>query len=553
MAHLRAVTERTIGALDQHRTPLFDAMKKYAEDKVIPFHVPGHKQGNGLREFGEYFGENVLKTDVNGMDGLDYYNNPSDVILEAERLLAEAYGAEHAFFLVNGTTSGVQTMILAACPPGRELILPRNAHKSAVSGMILSGAVPVYMQPEFNEELGIAMGVSADTVKKAVEAHGTASALFLINPTYYGAATDIRTLTHIAHSAGMTVITDEAHGAHLHFHRDFPASAMDAGADMSAVSLHKTGGSMTQSSALFLGGGCDPKRVRQALGLLSTSSASYILMCSIDIARKQLAERGGEMLEEALRLVRAARREINGIDGLYAFGTELAGTAGCFAFDETKLGVYVRNLGYTGYELEAKLRKEYHVQIELSDMNNILAVVTLGDTEGNLRRLVDALGDIARRSVVRKAAKNTFIPAVPEVIETPRDAFYAKKKFVRLDNAAGEISGEMLMAYPPGIPVLGIGERITQETVDYIRLLKKEKCQLQGTSDPGVETIAVLSGAGKPYMMSMSPMIARHAPSKFVMVSRSCRNKTEHRIVTTGEQAIMSITMDAEPLLSAAK
>ncbi|WP_341444159.1 aminotransferase class I/II-fold pyridoxal phosphate-dependent enzyme [Sporobacter termitidis] len=482
--------------MDQSKTPLFDAVKKYAEDKVIPFHVPGHKQGNGLREYGAYFGQSVLKTDVNGMEGLDFYNNPSGVILESEQLLAEAYGAAHAFFLVNGTTAGVQAMVLSACKPGDELILPRNAHKSAVGGMILSGAVPVYVQPEYSEELGIAMSVTPGAVERAIRAHSGAAALLLLNPTYYGAAADIETLVQLAHSAGVAALADEAHGAHLPFHPGLPLSAMAAGADMSAVSLHKTAGALTQCSALLLSGGCDPARAGQALSLLSTASASYILMCSIDLARKQLALRGEEMLDETLRLVRLARRELAAVDGLRVFGRELIGTPGCFDFDETKLGVSVRDLGYTGYEVEEKLRKEYNIQIELSDMYNILAVVTLGDSAENLRRLVDALKDIARHPAARKSICNTIIPEIPDVAEAPREAFFGKKKAVRLEDAAGEIAGEMLMAYPPGIPVIGIGERITGETVAYIRLLKTEKCQLQGTADPAVDYIEVLAKSG---------------------------------------------------------
>lgn len=539
--------------MDQSRTPLFDAIRKYADDEVIPFHVPGHKQGNGLVEFAEYFGPTVLKTDVNGMDDLDYYNNPSGVILESERLLAECCGAAHALFLVNGTTSGVQSMILAACAPGKELILPRNAHKSTVGGMILSGAVPVYVQPEFHERLGIAMGVTPGAVGAAVRSHPRAAGVFLINPTYYGAAADLRTLVRMAHDHGMPVLVDEAHGAHLRFHPDFPVSAMDAGADMSAVSIHKTAGSLTQSSALFVGSGFDANRARQALNLLSTSSASYLLMISLELARKQLALRGEELLGEALRLARQAREEINSIEGLYAFGRELVGTPGCFDFDETKLGIFVRGLGYTGYEMETLLRREYGIQIELSDLCNILAVVTLGDTERHLTRLVDALKDIAGHSIIRKVNKNTILPMKPEVIAAPRDAFFCKKKTVRLERAVGEIAGEMLMAYPPGIPVLGIGERITRDTVDYIRILKAEKCQLQGTSDPAVESIRVLAGDKKHYTIKIKPTIARQPPRMLSSESLSCRKITEHRIVTTGEQAIISITMDAEPCFSAAK
>jgi arginine decarboxylase len=480
-------------ALDQNRTPLFDALKKYIDDSVVPFHVPGHKQGAGLPEFREYFGGSILKADVNGLDGLDYYNNPSDVILEAEELMAEAYGAESAFFLVNGTTSGVQAMILAACPPESKLILPRNAHKSSVSGLILSGAVPVYVQPEFHAELGIAMGVTAGSFGEAITREAQAGAVFLINPTYYGMSSDLKTIAALAHDKGLSVLVDEAHGAHLPFHKAFPLSAMAAGADMSAMSVHKTAGSLTQSSALLAGTIPDPKKIRQALNLLNTSSASYILLCSLDIARKQLALKGRELLETAVQLAREAREEINAIDGLYAFGRELIGAPGCFGFDETKLSIHVGRLGLSGYEVESQLRKKYNIQVELSDMRNVLAVVTLGDRGEHLKRLVAALKDIAGSCHIKKGHSDLAVPIVPELVVTPRQAFFGQKKRVRLDASTGEIAGEMIMAYPPGIPVLGIGERITDEIIDYITLLKSEKCQLQGASDPHNESIRVLA------------------------------------------------------------
>ncbi|MEG6572452.1 aminotransferase class I/II-fold pyridoxal phosphate-dependent enzyme [[Clostridium] cellulosi] len=478
--------------LDQNSTPLFDAVKKYVDDKVIPFHVPGHKQGAGLREFAAYIGDRILQMDANGMDDLDYANNPSGVILEAEKLMADAYGAGNAFFLVNGTTSGVQAMILEACKPGSKILIPRNAHKSTIGGIILSGAIPCYIQPQINKELGIAMGVTLSSVKEAIKKNPDAEALFLINPTYYGAASDLKALVRTAHANGIKVLVDEAHGAHMPFHEDFPLAAMEADADMSAVSLHKTAGSMTQSSALLTNKRIDSEHVRQVLNLTYTSSASYILMCSLDIARKQLATRGNEMLSKALRLARAAREEINKIEGLYAFGRELIGTPGCFDFDETKLGINVRKLGYTGYQMERKLREGYNIQVEMADLYNVLALVTLGDSESNLDALVSALKDIARKTYVREIKNNTIIPVNPDLIVPPREAFYSPKRSVGLDESVGEISGEMIMAYPPGIPVIGLGERITREIIDYIKILKSEKCQLQGASDPNVEYIKVI-------------------------------------------------------------
>ena len=479
--------------LDQKQTPLFDAVKRYVDAKVVPFHVPGHKQGRGLPEFAEYVGERVLRMDANGMEDLDYANNPTGVINEAEKLMAHAFGAQNAYFLVNGTTAGVQAMIMSACEPGDKIILPRNAHKSTIGGVILSGAMPVYIQPEIDDRLGIAMGVSVDDVKKAIKENPHAKALFIINPTYYGATSDLKSIVRIAHRHDMAVLVDEAHGAHMSFHDDFPLTAMEVGADMSAASIHKTSGSMTQSSVLLLRSNIiPPEKVKQVLNLTYTSSASYILMCSLDVARKQLATRGSDMLEETLGLARWAREEINRIDGLYACGRELVGTPGCSDFDETKLGINVRGLGYTGYQMESKLRREYNIQIELSDMNNILAIVSLGDRKEDLEALVNALKDIAAQVKPTEYRYTIPVPKNPKMIVSPRDAFYSPKKAVRLEESEGEIAGEMVMAYPPGIPVICMGERISKDIIDYIRILKEEKCQLQGTVDPYVHYIRVL-------------------------------------------------------------
>lgn len=478
---------------DQNATPLFDAVKNYIAEKVVPFHVPGHKQGRGLTELRDYVGERVLQMDVNGMNDLDYINNPAGVIQEAQKLLAYAFGAEEGFFLVNGTTAGVQAMIMSACEPGNEIIIPRNAHKSTIGGIILSGAMPVYVYPEINYDLGISMGVTLESVYRSIQQHPHAKAVFLLNPTYYGHTSDLKAIVRIAHAHNMAVLVDEAHGAHMSFHNTFPLTAMEAGADMSSASLHKTAGSLTQSSVLLMRGNMIHKdKVKQILNLTYTSSASYLLMCSLDIARKQLATKGVEILENTLGMVRKAREEINQIDGLYAFGKELIATPGCFDWDETKLGISVGSLGYTGYQMESILRSEYGIQIELSDLNNILAICSLGDQEQDYAVLVEALKDIASKGRVREAQVNTCVPAFADMIVSPRDAFYSQKKSIPLDQAAGEIAGEMIMAYPPGIPVICMGEKITRDIIDYIKILKRENCALQGPIDPYLDYIQVL-------------------------------------------------------------
>ncbi|HHU50917.1 MAG TPA: aminotransferase class I/II-fold pyridoxal phosphate-dependent enzyme [Firmicutes bacterium] len=478
---------------DQNRTPLFDAVKRYMESNVIPFHVPGHKHGQGIPEFREFLGETAFKMDLNGMEDLDFATNPTGAILEAEKLFAQAFGAEAAFFLVNGASSGVLNMILSACDPGDQIIIPRNAHKSTIGAIILSGAMPVYVQPEINEELGIATGVTVNRIKQAIKDYPHAKAVFVINPSYYGIAPDLKSIVRVAHYAQMAVLVDEAHGAHMSFHDDFPLTAMEVGADMSAISMHKTGGSLTQSAALLIRGGMiQPEAVKHVLNLTFTTSASYLLMTSLDVARKQLAVKGNKLLERTLSLVRWAREEINQIDGLYAFGRELVGAPGFYDFDETKLTVSVAQLGLTGYETESILRKEYNIQIELADLYNVLPYISIGDTEESVRLLIDAFKDLASKHAKTSRRRRIIIPKNPQIIVSPRDAFYSSKKVVPLEQAKGEIAGEMIMAYPPGIPVICMGERIDQDIIDYIKLLKSEKCELQGTVDPYVEYVRVL-------------------------------------------------------------
>ena len=479
---------------EQNRAPLFEALKDYHSRNVIPFDVPGHKHGVGLPELAGYVGKKVLEIDVNSMECLDNICNPIGVIKEAEELAARAYGAEKAFFLVNGTTSGVQAMIMAACRPGEKIILPRNAHKSAIAGMILSGAVPIYIQPEINEELGIAMGMTVESVLMTMEEHPDAKAVFVIHPTYYGAVSDLAAIVEAAHGYGMAVLADEAHGAHFNFHPNLPASAMELGADASASSTHKTGGSLTQSSLLLMRSGIlDPSYMKTTLNLTQTTSASYLLMTSIDVARKQLATRGKDILGRLLEIVRDAKAQLNEIDGLYAFGSELVGSPGVFDFDDTKLGVNVRELGLSGYDAEKLLRKEYNIQVELADMYNILAITAVGDTEESIGSLVAAIKDLAkhhRNGDVREITRGMLTN--PEIVVSPRDAYYSSKKPVKLEESIGCVSGESIMAYPPGIPLVTPGEMITREIVEYAKMLKAEKCMLQGTQDPYVDTILVL-------------------------------------------------------------
>ncbi|GAW92044.1 aminotransferase class I/II-fold pyridoxal phosphate-dependent enzyme [Calderihabitans maritimus] len=487
----------------QYRTPIFDAVKKYISDGVIPFHVPGHKQGKGLAELCEYVGENALAMDLTCMPDLDNICNPRGVIREAEDLAAEAYGADRAFFLVNGTTSGIQAMIMTVCQPGDKIIIPRNAHKSALGGLILSGAIPVYIEPELNEDFGISMGVTPEKVRRALETNPDVKALFVIHPNYYGTTSDLARLVEIAHDYEVPVIADEAHGAHFKFHPSLPQSAMEAGADLVASSTHKLAGSMTQSSILLVKEGLvSAQRVKAVLNLSQTTSPSYLLLSSLDVARKQMATRGRELLERTLEITCWIREQLSQIEGLQLLTEEIVGKPGCHDFDPTKITINVQGLGLSGYEMENILRQQYRIQVELSDLYNVIILTSIGDTWEKAKRLVNAFRDIAGKRSLKNVIKYCPpLPPLPEVAVSPREAFYSQTKMIPLYEAEGEISAEAIMAYPPGIPLICPGEIITREIIDYVNILKQEHADLQGTEDPEINQIKVL----KPGLALLKP------------------------------------------------
>ncbi|TDA67442.1 MAG: aminotransferase class I/II-fold pyridoxal phosphate-dependent enzyme [Clostridia bacterium] len=478
----------------QNKAPLFTAVKNYVAAGIVPFHVPGHKQGRGLPAFREYVGEATMAMDLTCLPYIDNLCNPSGVIKEAEALAAEAFGADHAFFLVNGTTSGIQAMILTVCQPGDKIIVPRNAHKSVLGGLIISGACPVYVNPEVNHEFGISMGITPEAVEWALQQHPDARAVLVIHPNYYGTTSDLAGIVRVSHSFGVPVLVDEAHGGHFGFHPDLPPSAMEVGADMVASSTHKLLGSLTQSSMLLLREGLiSPSRLKAVLNLTQTTSPSYLLLCSLDAARQQMATSGRELLDQVLARAAWVRQELSCIPGINLLDTSVAGTAGCKELDLTKIVVNVRNLGISGYQMESILRQQYRLQVELADLYNVLNLITIGDTWDTVKLLVEAIKDIASLGFDQKLVKLTpHLPRLPQVSVLPREAFYGETVTVPLSEAAGETSGEIITAYPPGIPLICPGETITQEIIDYICFLKKENADLQGLEDETFEQIKVL-------------------------------------------------------------
>ncbi|MBR1898542.1 MAG: aminotransferase class V-fold PLP-dependent enzyme [Oscillospiraceae bacterium] len=476
----------------QKSAPVYEALERFRRQRVVPFDVPGHKRGRGNPELVKLLGEQCVSLDVNSMKPLDNLCHPVSVIAEAEDLAAEAFGAAHAYFMVGGTTSAVQSMVLTACKQGDKIIMPRNVHRSAINALVLCGAEPVYVNPDVDGHIGIALGMELADVEKAILAHPDATAVFVNNPTYYGICSDLRGIVRLAHEHGMMVLVDEAHGTHLSFHEALPVSAMEAGADMSAISMHKSGGSLTQSSLLLLNENVNTRYVEQIINLTQTTSASYLLLSSLDISRRNLALRGHESFEKVRKMAEYAREEINSIGGYYAYGKELINGGSIYDYDVTKLSVYTRDIGLTGIEVYDLLRDEYDIQIEFGDIGNILAYISIGDRIQDIERLVGALEDIKRLFSKPISRLHNAEYITPIVAATPQKAFYSEKALIPIHETPGRICGEFVMCYPPGIPILAPGEMVTEEIVDYILYAKEKGCSMQGPEDGTLEKLNVL-------------------------------------------------------------
>lgn len=478
--------------MDQSRAPIHEALEKFRKKRVVPFDVPGHKRGRGNKELKDFLGETCVGIDVNSMKPLDNLCHPVSVIKEAEQLAAEAFGAAHAFLMVGGTTSAVQTMILSVCKRGDKIILPRNVHRSVINAMVLCGAVPVYVNPDVDQRLGIALGMKVSQVEEAIKENPDAVAIFVNNPTYYGICSDIRSIVKLAHDNEMYVLADEAHGTHFYFGENLPIDAISAGADMAAVSMHKSGGSLTQSSILLIGKELHEGYVRQIINLTQTTSASYLLLSSLDISRRNLALRGREIFAQVMDLAEYARKEISHIGGYYAYSSDMINHDSIYDFDKTKLSIYTLDIGLAGIEVYDKLRDEYDIQIEFGDMGNILAYLSIGDRKQDIERLASSLAEIKRLNSRGKEGLMPHEYISPELAVSPQAAFYADKEQLDLQETSGRICSEFLMCYPPGIPILAPGEMITDRILDYIIYAKEKGCSITGPEDPDINKLNVL-------------------------------------------------------------
>ena len=473
------ISTRTKNKYDHTKTPIATALKKESQLNAIPFDVPGHK--GSIQSLKDFFGDQCLALDKNSRPSIDNLSQPTGIIKEAEELLADAFGASHAFFMVNGTTSTVQAMVMSAIKPGEKIIMPRNVHLSVINAVILAGGVPVYVDPGVHQSFGIPLGVSEQDILTAIAQNPEAKAVLVNNPTYYGICSPLKKIVESAHAKGMSVLVDEAHGTHFYFGSGLPITAMQAGADYSAVSMHKTGGSLTQSSVLLIGGGVDAEYVRQIINLTMTTSASYLLLASIDLARKNLVLNGEKIISRLKAWVKESVDLIAQIPGFIPLTAEnTLNNSAVSDFDCTKLAINTSTSGLAGIEVYYLLRDKYNIQLEYGDISNVLAIPAVGDDQNYGLILANALADISKKYCKNQKIAYFYEYIKPIVKIPPRDAFYYPKERVKMEDSVGRISGEYVTCYPPGIPILAPGELITSEVIEHVEYSKQKGCKIIG-------------------------------------------------------------------------
>jgi arginine decarboxylase len=497
-----AGTPPALAAAEQPRAPYLEAVVAYASRGSTRFHVPGHKGGAGADPglvIG--IGAAALAADVPAdIEGIDLGPSPTPYE-QAEALAAQSHGAARSWFLTNGATQGNHALTLALAPLGAPVVVQRNSHASVVDGLVLSGGTPTYVAPEYEAELGMAHGVSPESLERAlasVAASGApARAAFIVSPTYYGMAADVAACAEVAHAAGVPLVVDQAWGPHFGFHPSLPASALALGADAVLTSTHKIVGSLTQSAMLHVAdtGRIDSGTVARCVRLVRSTSPSALLMASLDGARRQLAVHGEALLERTIRASMAVREEIACVPGVAVVGADMVGHPGVAAWDPLRIVIDVRGTGCTGYEVAAALRGAYDIHVELATHATMVLVLGVGEPLEALARFAHDFEQTVRR-MKRPGAAPALVRALGalenEVVVPPRAAFLGEAEVVSVDDADGRVSAEAIAGYPPGIPALLPGERITGEVIAYLRELRDAGARLHGASDPAFRTICVL-------------------------------------------------------------
>ncbi|GAB4283450.1 MAG: aminotransferase class I/II-fold pyridoxal phosphate-dependent enzyme [Oscillatoriaceae cyanobacterium] len=484
--------------LDQTSAPLLEAIQARSVQADAPFYAPGHKRGGGIDpELAQWWGLPIFSADLPELPELDNLFAPTGAIAQAQELAAAAFKADRTWFLANGSTAGVIAAILATCGHGEKIILPRNIHKSAVSGLILSGAVPVFLTPETLPDWDIPLCITPEAVAAALQTHPDAKAVFVVSPNYHGICGDIASIAQIAHQHGIPLLVDEAHGPHFGFHPDLPPRAIEAGADMAVHSTHKVLGAMTQASMLHLRQGMiEPQRVNQALELVQSTSPSYLLLASLDAARRQMALGGYELMSKTLALAAVARSSLaSSRTQIPTLEPPEQWTPSFAAFDPTRLTVKVTDFGLTGYEADELLQK-MGVTAELPSWGHLTFIISLGNTPADIQQLVHSFSQLASVSV-SPSPRPPVPPSPPPPVSpsppplSPREAFFAAREVVPAERAVGRISTEIVCPYPPGIPILMPGEIISQGAIDFLQQVQSFGGIITGC-DPDLQNFSVV-------------------------------------------------------------
>ncbi len=498
---------------DQREAPLVEALRAYRERRMAAFHTPGHKLGAGAPpDLVDALGERLLSADMGIANGLDDTQESGGLLARAEALAARAWGAEHAFFVANGSSGGLQALVMAVAGPGDEVIVPRNAHKALLAGLIFSGAVPVYVEPTLDPTWQVAVNVPLERFVAALDEHPQARAVFVTSPSYNGFCADVPALAAAAHAAGLPLVVDQAWGAHLRFSGALPPDALAAGADAAVISVHKLLAGLSQASVVLASGALvDPDRLRGMVAMLRTTSPLAPIYVSTDAARRQMVERGEALWGEALSLAALARRRLGAIDGVAVLDADDARQPGSVAFDPVRLTLSLAALGLSGYELERRLRADHAVAIEAADPHNVVVNITFGDSPATVDRLVDVVAGVAAEAAadvdrtgaagaVNQSGKKAATLAPPPLplftrqLCSPREAFFGPAEVLPLAECAGRVSAEMVVPYPPGIPVLGPGEEISDETVAYLVEVAQRGVLIHGPRDFTLATLRVVAG-----------------------------------------------------------
>lgn len=502
-----------LSAIAQYQTPLLTALQHCAKRGTAPFHTPGHKRGQCLDpDFRELLGDRVFLADLPELPELDNLFAPQGVIQQAQELAAKAFGADHTWFLTNGSTAGVLAALLATCNPGDQLILPRNVHQSVISGLTLCGAIPVFVQPEHDPDLDLAHCVTPAAIAQALTQYPEAKAVLIVSPTYLGVCGDVAAIAQVCQAHQVPLLVDEAHGAHLGFHPGLPCSALQAGADLAVQSTHKTLPALTQAAMLHVQGErVNRDRLTQALALIQSTSPNYLLLASLDAARRQMALQGKDLLQQTLHLAATARSRLAQIPGLAVWNLPPGGSPGGFTCDRTRLTVRVANLGVDGFTADDWLNQQFGVIAELPTLNHLTFLFSVGSTQQDCDRLVEGWqaftqqpsrgrghesrpAEPALMAVATPGSTRLPLPgaAVPLTPCSPRQAFFAEPETVPLAAAVNRLSAELICPYPPGIPVLMPGEPITAAAIAQLQQVLAAGGVLSGCHDRTLATIQVL-------------------------------------------------------------